>query len=188
MIGRYRKMSDIRKSEAEKRQSLADPTYKGNDYFIDTDIEKGPLTNRRCTDLFCLVLFFLATGGAGYIGFYAIENGSPERIMAPMDGDGHFCGRESGYEGHPYLLFTNLGNLRWTPYGVCVSECPAKTATTFDCKTTRNVGSCEFMGYTYESSLFLERWCLPIYDSLDEEHQEYYNNIIGTVGLDDIQM
>lgn len=49
-----------------------DPNYKGGDYEIDTAIENGPLGNRRCTDIFCILIFIAALCGAGYIGYYAV--------------------------------------------------------------------------------------------------------------------
>jgi hypothetical protein len=51
---------------------LADPNYKGEDYSIDVEIEKGPLGNRRCTDMFCVLLFLIATGGIGFIAYFAL--------------------------------------------------------------------------------------------------------------------
>jgi hypothetical protein len=82
-------MASSRKTQAEIRQSLADPNYKGNDYSIDTMISSGPMSNRKCTDVLCLLIFFVATGGMGYLGYYSYSNGDPSLIMAPMDSDGH---------------------------------------------------------------------------------------------------
>jgi hypothetical protein len=42
--------------------------------------------------------------------------------------------------------------------------------------------------YDYDSYNFIEKWCIPDYNSLDDEHKEYYNNLIGSIGLDDVQM
>jgi hypothetical protein len=94
-----------RKSIVERQSQLADTTYKGQDYNIDCDIENGPLGNRRCTDLLCLLVFLCCTGGMGYIGFYAISYGNPDRIMTPYDATGAFCGKTAGYENYPYLWF-----------------------------------------------------------------------------------
>lgn len=99
---------DSRKTVTEVRTSLADKDYKGDDYFINKEIEKGPLTNRRCTDIICLLIFAAAVGVSGYIGVYSLENGDPLRIMAPMDADGHFCGKDPGYEDYPYVYFSYL--------------------------------------------------------------------------------
>jgi len=190
-------MGDSRKSIKETRQSLADPNYKGEDYAIDPEIEKGPLTNRRCTDLFCLLVFFATLGFGGYVFVYALENGNPEQIMAPMDSNGYFCGRDPGYEDYPYLFFADIQFSLWLPYGVCVKTCPTAPTDplqkqTFECIGTENVpatnGYCTTIGPAYTSSLFLERWCLPVYDTLPTEIKSNYDNVIGSVGLDDVQM
>lgn len=68
-------------------------------------ITSGPLGKRKCTDLLCLLIFFVATGGVGYIGYYAIKHGNPDLILAPMDADGNFCGKTLGYETYPFLWY-----------------------------------------------------------------------------------
>ena len=44
----------------------------------------------------------------GYIGNYAIKNGDPDLILAPMDADGNFCGKTPGYEKYPVLWYANI--------------------------------------------------------------------------------
>lgn len=41
------------------REALKDENYKGEDFQVNTDLEKGPLFNRKCTDILCLLVFFL---------------------------------------------------------------------------------------------------------------------------------
>lgn len=162
-------MSDDTRRTVTNRNSLADPNYKGEDYTIDPAIEKGPLTNRRCTDIFCLLVFIVALAFGGYVGVYAYEHGDPAAIMAPMDADGNFCGRDPGYEDYPYLFFADIEYSTWLPWAVCVKACPTVAQPIFYCKATDNVpsaedGTCEIIGVDYNSSLFLERWCFPVYD------------------------
>ena len=106
---------------------MADPNYKGEDYSIDVEIEKGPLGNRRCTDMFCILLFLISTGGIGFIAYFALQHGNPDLIMAPYDSTGAYCGRSPGYENYPYLWFQNLDSPVWIAYSVCVSTCPTST-------------------------------------------------------------
>jgi len=185
---------DLRKSETDTRRSLADPNYKGDDYMIDLGIEKGPLTNRRCTDLCCLAIFLVALGFGGYIFVYALEHGDPDSIMAPMDANGKFCGRDPGYEDYPYLFFADIEYSIWIPWAVCVKQCPMisdPTSPQFECVGTDNIesvdGECTIIGPPYDSSLFLDRWCLPVYDTLPATVKSNYDNVIGSIGLDDIQ-
>ena len=126
--------SDSRRTMADTRKSLADPNYKGEDYAIDPALEKGPLTNRRCTDVFCVVIFLLALGFGGYIFVYALEHGDPKSIMAPMDADGKFCGRDVGYEDYKYLLYADISYSLWFPWAVCVNKCPTIISPIFSCK------------------------------------------------------
>ena len=129
---------DSRKSIADTRKSLADPDYTGDDYVLDPAIEKGPLTNRRCTDLLCLFIFLAATGVGGWIGVYSLENGDPSAIMAPMDSNGKFCGRDPGYEDYPYLFISDIAATIWLPYATCVKECPTSANPLYECKGTDN--------------------------------------------------
>lgn len=127
-----------RKSISERQAQLKDQSYKGEDYNIDAELEKGPLGNRRCTDLLCLLIFLAATAGMGYIGLYAIEYGNPERIMTPYDATGAFCGVSPGYEAYPYLWFQNLDSDMWIAYSVCVSACPTVNNAEADCKISED--------------------------------------------------
>ena len=113
-----------------------------------------------------------------------------------MDGDGKFCGRDPGYEDYPYLFYSYLQPSGvfppiWTPWAVCVSECPRLQGATdlhFDCRPTDNNANCVILdGEGYNSSVFLDRWCLPVYNTLPNSMKETYDNVIGTLGLDDLQ-
>jgi hypothetical protein len=37
------------------------------------------------------------------VGIYAVENGDPARVMAPLDADAMFCGID--YPDYPYLYY-----------------------------------------------------------------------------------
>ena len=39
----------------------------------------------------------------------------------------------------------------------------------------------------YDSSVFLDRWCLPVYETLPANIKTNYDNVIGSIGLDDVQ-
>ena len=118
--------------------------------------------------MFCVLIFIIATGAMGYIGNYAVTNGNPDLIMTPYDATGAYCGRTPGYENYPYLWFENLDSPVWFAYSVCVSACPTNETLTADCKLTPNsiVTTCDPQPGTYSSQLFLDRWCLPVYNTL----------------------
>jgi hypothetical protein len=130
---------------AQNRQSLIDPDYKGEDYSIDPELRQGPLTNRRCTDLLCLIIFIAAIVAGGYVGYFSAVNGNPELLVAPLDADGNFCGKSVGYENFPYLYYSKIDTLYWGPYSVCADKCPTTVSQLelTDCKLTDNVKDCK---------------------------------------------
>lgn len=113
-----------RMSQVQRRDGLADPNYKGQDYAIDTAVENGPLTDRRCTDILCIFIFLGFVAAATFVGIYAVENGDPMRIMTPYDVNGNFCGKTVGFTDYPYLWYQNIDTPFWLAYAVCVKECP----------------------------------------------------------------
>jgi hypothetical protein len=50
------------------------------------------------------------------------------------------------------------------------------------------VDSCTPNPEPYDSKLFLDRWCMPVYATLPPSIQDNYNDVIGSFGLDDIEM
>ena len=116
-----------RMSQVQRRESLADPNYKGQDYAIDTAVENGPLIDRRCTDILCILIFLGFVAAATFVGIYAVENGDPMRIMTPYDVNGNFCGKKNtsiDLTGYPYLWYQDIGTPFWLAYATCVTECP----------------------------------------------------------------
>ena len=110
-----------RMTQSQRRESLADPNYKGQDYEIDTSIlETGPMANRRCTDILCLFIFLGFVATSVYVGIYSVANGDTNIITTPYDSNGKFCGKSPGYEEYPYLWYSNIESNIWFAYAVCV--------------------------------------------------------------------
>ncbi|XP_037044636.1 choline transporter-like 2 isoform X2 [Bradysia coprophila] len=93
---------------------------------------KGPLSKRSCTDVICLLIFIAFLACWGVVGYYAIKNGDPDRLLVPTDSQGLKCGVDSEVISKPYLVFFNLErcidplvpiNGCPTPQ-VCVEKCP----------------------------------------------------------------
>jgi choline transporter-like protein 2/4/5 len=172
---------------------LADPGYKGDDYMIDPELQQGPLTNRRCTDCLCLIIFLAAIGAGCYVGYFAAVNGDPELLVAPIDSDGNFCGKSVGYENYPLLYYQNIDQLVWFPFSVCVASCPQALPVLIPvvCKPTTNTPDCNSTNNgaePYNTIKFLDRWCLPDYSQLPVGLKENYDNIVGGIGLDDVYL
>lgn len=107
--------------------------------------------------------------------------------MAPYDADGNFCGQTEGFEDYPYLWYWDVTAPNVLIYSVCVSACPSESSLVVHCHTTSNVQNCN-PNYAYNSTLFLERWCTPVYTDLPSQYTDQYNNVIGSYGLDDVEI
>ncbi|XP_074034090.1 choline transporter-like 2 isoform X2 [Leptinotarsa decemlineata] len=93
---------------------------------------RGPLKRRSCTDVICLLFFLLFIATWIGIGLYAIINGDPSTLLVPKDTRGQRCGKDSGVEDKPYLLFQDITKCvrptipftRCDTEQVCVKKCP----------------------------------------------------------------
>lgn len=73
----------------------------------DRDVSGGPLKNRGCTDIFCLIIFILHWFGYVAVTFYGVKDGEPAKLYKPRDFKGDYCGLEAGgLNNHTKLLRT----------------------------------------------------------------------------------
>ena len=93
MSSRVEAMDEARSKYGEKRQH--EPDFR------------GPIKNRGCTDVLCLLLLLAFLGGWGFVGYWAFISGNPEVLIFPSDSRGRICGRGS-LEGRPHLLFFDI--------------------------------------------------------------------------------
>lgn len=93
---------------------------------------KGPLKNRSCTDIICLLLFLVFVACWVAIGIWAIKNGDPNTLLVPRDSEGRRCGLDTEVKDLPYLFFFDLTKCisPTVPFTgcntpqVCVTKCP----------------------------------------------------------------
>ena len=105
-------------------------------------------------------------GTMGYCTHYGYKHGNVEKLLAPLDGDKHFCGHEAGYEQYPKMYITDFGFS--TPSkifaaGVCVKKCPQVGDKTLDCKATGSVANCndpKIISAIYNTKDVLD-YCFP---------------------------
>ncbi|CAD7973089.1 unnamed protein product [Amoebophrya sp. A25] len=148
---------------------------------------------RRCTDMFCLLVFLTFTAGLFYILQYAVNNGDIRRLSHGFNYKGKLCGVDPGYEDRPYLFYCASGipvpgtdppipSSLDLQHPICVSECPVSGEQTFLCyagsKVTHSdpVNSdgdyAETIKYdfertaAYESYTFMHRYCIPKAEAL----------------------
>ena len=172
------------------RSSLNDKHYDGSDYLVDTELQNGPLFNRRCTDFLCLVIFWFFLAVYSYTCFYAFSQSEPDSLLRPVNGDGSLCGigELKNYPNLYYVIKKSDG----APRAVCIDRCPKEKEDHFKCHGTARVKpeDCQNKEFYQEYGTFrvLKRFCLPNPDKLSMDFDDdVYDNIIGSFGLDDIQ-
>ena len=82
---------------------------------------KGPNSNRRCTDVLCLGLLFVFLGAWTGVGIYSFSFGNPAQLIYPSNSEGEICGR-GAHTDKPYLLFFDLS--RCARLSSALSGCP----------------------------------------------------------------
>uniref|UniRef100_A0A915K2S9 Choline transporter-like protein n=1 Tax=Romanomermis culicivorax TaxID=13658 RepID=A0A915K2S9_ROMCU len=96
---------------------------------------RGPIPDRTCTDVPCLVVFVICWIMWIIIGFMAVLWGDPRKLIYPTDSSGRICGSKTKYfdlSDKPYLFFFDLtacfdidSVTRGCPTPqVCVEKCP----------------------------------------------------------------
>ena len=97
----------------------------------------GPVKNRSCTDIICVLLFLVFVCGWVGVGVIGFQSGNPEQLVYPSNSEGEICGRKEN-EGKPNLLFfdltkcLSLGALFGCPTPqVCVEKCPQNTTSLY---------------------------------------------------------
>ena len=64
---------------------------------------RGPIHDRGCTDVLCLLLLLAFVGGWVVVGVYAIMWGDPLILIYPSNSQGEICGREP-YKYKKYII------------------------------------------------------------------------------------
>ena len=147
--------------------------YKAQDFKIRRDlIGADTFENRKCTDIFCCLVFAVFVAGMAFCTGYGYQYGSPNKLLSPIGGDGKICGVSKGFEGYDYLFIADINVALRNPvnffdYGVCVKRCPQTKDEKIDCKTTKNVKSCNIDKSDMMATEYFFEYCMPIYESLD---------------------
>lgn len=154
-----------------------------NNFKSDCD---GIKRDRSCTDILCLVLFWAHIAGVIYLAMEGSKNGQFDKLMAPIDAAGNFCGWDKDYKDYPSLLITDYSNIA-NPIailgtGVCVKKCPDVKALDkafengVDCKDNEKA-KCADGHYSKTLSNPL-RICMPLNaNALDETERKGFNEM-----------
>ena len=118
----------------------------------------------------------------GYCSVFGMMNGHPDKLLSPIGGDGKICGVSPGYEDYPYLYVGDItkalkDSQRMFKWGVCVKKCPKTADEKLECKTTKEVKSCNLdKSDRYGSSYFFE-YCMPVYETLAPDVQRQWTTM-----------
>ena len=152
-------------------------------------MKNGPLFNRRCTDVICVILFWAFFALYVCTCYVSYRDGQPDKLLRPVNGDGQLCG-VGDLEDYPNLYYI-IRKSDASPKAVCITKCPKELADTFKCHGTSKVtpADCKDPSFyvAYGTFRVLNRFCLPNPEKLPNGFSEdSFDNIIGSFGLDDI--
>ncbi|CRK97987.1 CLUMA_CG011358, isoform B [Clunio marinus] len=135
---------------------VADKGY-GEHFRYDPKF-RGPLSQRSCTDVICLLFFFVFLIAFGFAGYYAQREGDLNRLLVPRDSEGKQCGEDSEVLDKKFLLFFDLAKCA-DPL-VPLNGCPTTQTCVKQCPTTNFVHSkqaCQQNFQTYKEKLICTR-------------------------------
>ncbi|XP_046448873.1 choline transporter-like protein 2 isoform X1 [Daphnia pulex] len=96
-------------------------------------VHRGPVKNRSCTDIFCLIIFIAFLVGWGIIGFYGFTLGDPQRLLHPTDSNGKICGVDETVKDKPNLFYFDL--TRCADPSIFITGCPTPQVCVKSCPT-----------------------------------------------------
>ena len=169
------------------RSQLKDRKWKGEGVTMNESIARSPTEkSRRCTDVLCCILFTAMLLGMIASAIYGYVEGSPGRLIAPIDGEGHICGYDPGYEDYPKLYVDDIIEATANPddvfqYGVCVKSCPENADDAIECMTTDAVPNCTpATGEQYATTDFIN-YCYPVYDTMPQQAKDNWDGVQDSI-------
>jgi len=67
-------------------------------------LKHGMVTNRGCTDIFCLIIWIIHVIVFLVVSFYGLADGNPSKLIKPRDYAGNYCGIRTQWNSGPDLL------------------------------------------------------------------------------------
>ena len=87
---------------------------------IPQQFAQGPRESKKCTDMFCCLLFVLFVGGMVFATFVHFPHSKINLMTTPRDSQGNICGHSDATKDFPFLYMVKFSS----PYrSVCVKEC-----------------------------------------------------------------
>jgi hypothetical protein len=105
--------------------------------YFNEGTQNLPRKERKCTDVFCAIIFVLVTIAGIGTGIYGLANGDLKRIGQPYDTDGNACGI-GNLQDFGFLFFNDPQNTDLTQNNICVSACPKSSSDAVNCYPNSN--------------------------------------------------
>ena len=193
--------------EAGEIPNHRNPDYKGEE--LPDELANGPVENRRCTDVFCCLIFIAFLIAWLICGFYGFSHGNPSLLTHPFDSDDNQCGLGDAAD-YPYLYYP-FPMSEAIDYRICLKSCPNSGDNTTQCLPNSNITDCkmywgEIMANTgylseylatsqgiYESNGYLKRFCLPsgplslittAGQEVNKTSSELYDSVTSDINID----
>ncbi|KAK2157275.1 hypothetical protein LSH36_194g05083 [Paralvinella palmiformis] len=94
----------------------------------------GPIKNRSCTDVICLILYVICFIGFLLVGIWAFTKGDPRLLLYPTDSNGNLCGY-GAYSNRPNVFFFDLIDCYRVGPAVLSQGCPTPQVCVESCPT-----------------------------------------------------
>ena len=141
-----------------------------------SNITDGAVTERRCTDVFCLGFFLVFLVAMLSLTLYGYKKGDIQKYIAPIDKDWEICGYGERV-GYPYLYFPNLVGDADTilETGLCVKKCPQSKGEAIECPSVYGANACggSVSDNTYDTDEVMG-YCMPDMDDLKDDRPAAY--------------
>jgi hypothetical protein len=134
-----------------------------------------PTQDRKCTDIFCALLFIVFTGVSIYAACYGFGKGDLSNIVPPYDSSGNRCG--SGVtKDYTFLYFESTSPTNWVDKTACVKSCPISNSSKIECFTNKQVTDCNQLT-SRESYSFAKRFCWPKNSAMETATREKFASL-----------
>lgn len=171
--------------ETKSSNSMKDKYAQDTEDF-KTEFDGGIKMDRGCTDILCLLIFWAFIGAMVFLTGFGFKNGQINKLTAPIDASGNFCGF-GDMKDYPKMILANFHAYPLTKIpntGLCVKECPKEKNTNFvNGQNCKDSGSDEYTCANRESdyaSKDIFDFCLPpSLDSMSDKDKagyEYFFN------------
>ena len=128
-------------------------------YSEQKETNKGPIRNRKCTDIICLIIFILFLGFLAFVSIYSYIQGDIDNIAMVIDSDQKACGRGDRAD-YPFIYVNDPYSLTFYRNTICVKACPTDDVQPVDCFPNHDIKSCKDIN-KYASVLLASRLCVP---------------------------